>query len=74
MWMVSLWARGRVVSASAKSPSAVAWPPRGPKSVAPRRRLHRGAQKRGQANSSLVRGPTQPQVKPLYQPQNGFFS
>jgi hypothetical protein len=34
--MVSLSARGRVVSASAKSRCAVALPPRGPKSVAPR--------------------------------------
>ena len=35
-WLISLSARGRVVSASAKSRRAVALPPRGPKSVAPR--------------------------------------
>jgi hypothetical protein len=33
-WLVSLSARGRVVSASARSRSAVALPPQGPKSVA----------------------------------------
>ncbi len=35
-WLLSLSARGRVVSASARSRRAVALPPRGPKSVAPR--------------------------------------